>query len=185
MMCILPAQALLMAWFLRGILPSGGRRAVLAGYLVIMLLGRGLKIGHTGENWRGAIAGVSSINQRRPVLLAGTYTESRNLAWVQDGKHAAYMGAPLEYYATGCQTLILPLFYGRDAQSYVERLIDSAPGLDGGFALIERSSRFPSWAPWLEQRLRPRGYRMRRVWGDGNPSAWVFERSAPRAQPPG
>lgn len=40
MLCILPAQALLVAWFLRGILPRGGRRAVLAGYLVIMLLGR-------------------------------------------------------------------------------------------------------------------------------------------------
>ncbi len=176
MMSMIPGQALLLAWFLRGVQPTSGRRAVIAGYLVILLLARGLKVAHTNEDWRGATAAVSASNGSHPVLLSGTYTESRNLAWVQDGNHATYMRAPLDYYATGGPTVVLPLFVSRDAESYVEGLLDSTAGLEDRFALIERSSKFPSWAPWLDARLRPRGYRMRRVWDRGNPSAWVFER---------
>ena len=184
MLCILPAQALLMAWLVRGFQPVGGRRAILAGYLLIMLLGRGLKVGHTGEDWRGAIAAVDASNGRHPILLAGTYTESRNLEWVRNAEHAEYMRSPLDYYESSGEALILPLFGGRDAEAYVEGLIDATPGLGDRFALIERPSRFPSWAPWLEQRFRPRGYRMRRAWVDGSPSAWVFERTVSREQTP-
>jgi len=173
------------AWFLRGVRPASGQRAVLAGYLIVVLLARGLKFAHSSEDWRGATAAVGAANGGHPVLLAGTYTESRNLAWVQDAEHSAYMGAPLDYYAAGGPTLLLPLFASRDAASYVERLLESTPGLENRFALIERSSKFPSWAPWLDARLRPKGYRMRRVWDRGNPSAWVFERAVPRAQPSG
>ena len=185
MMCMIPGQALLIGWFLRGVQPTSGRRAVLAGYLVILLIARGLKFAHTSEDWRGVVAAVSASDGSHPVLLSGTYTESRNLDWVEDAKHAAYMRAPLDYYATGGPTVVLPLFASRDAASYVERLLESTPGLENRFALIERSSKFPSWAPWLDARLRPKGYRMRRVWDRGNPSAWVFEREVPRAQPSG
>jgi 4-amino-4-deoxy-L-arabinose transferase-like glycosyltransferase len=185
MMCMIPAQALLMAWLLRGVQPPAGERAVIAGYLVILILARGLKVAHTNEDWRTAAAAVSALNGSHPVLLSGTYTESRNLAWVQDTRHAAYMRAPLDYYAPGGPILVLPLFVSRDAEAYAEGLLDSTAGLEDRFALIERSSKFPSWAPWLEARLRPKGYRMRRVWDRGNPSAWVFERVVPRGQPPG
>jgi len=184
MMCMLPGQALLLAWFLRGVQPIAGRRAVIAGYLVILLFARGLKVSHSSEDWRGVTGAVSVINGSHPVLLSGGYTESRSLAWVQDGNHAAYMRTPLDYYATGGPTVVLPLFVGRDAEAYVERLLDSTAGLEDRLALIERSSKFPSWAPWLGARLRPKGYRMRRVW-NGSPSAWVFERPVPRAHPPG
>ncbi|MFY9551331.1 MAG: glycosyltransferase family 39 protein [Thermoanaerobaculia bacterium] len=181
MMCMIPGQALLMAWFLRGVLPTRGQRAVVPGYLLILFLARGLKIAHTGEDWRGAVAALNVINGSHPVLMSGTYTESRNLDWVQDGKHVAYMRAPLDFYATAGRAVILPLNVGRDAESYVEELLNSTPGLKDRFVLIERSSKFPSWAPWLDERLRPSGFRMRKVWDHGNPSAWVFERSVPHA----
>jgi hypothetical protein len=177
MMCVIPSQALLMAWLLRGIQPGSGRTAVLAGYLVILLLSHGIKVAHTNEDWRGATSAVNEANGSRPVFLSGTFTESRNLAWVQDAKHAAYMGAPLDYYTAGGPTTVLPLFVGTDAEAYVERILGSTTGIEAGFALVERSSKFPSWAPWLDARLRPKGYRMRRVWDKGNPSAWVFERA--------
>jgi hypothetical protein len=186
MMCMIPGQALLLAWFLRGVQPIAGRRAVIAGYLVVMLLfARGLKVSHATEDWRGVTAAVSVLNGSHPVLLSGLYTESRSLAWVRDGNHSAYMRAPLDYYATGGPTVVLPLFVGRDSEAYVEELLDSTAGLENRLALIERSSGFPSWAPWLDARLRPRGYRMRKVWDRGNPSAWVFDRPVPRAHPPG
>ena len=172
MMSVVPAQALLIAWLLRGIQPSSGRSAVLAGYLVILLLARGLKVAHTNEDWRGAAAAVSAANGSRPVLLSGTYTESRNLDWVRDPRHAAYMGAPLQYYRAGGPTSVLPLFAGSDADTYVRQVLDS-PELANGFALVERSSKFPSWAPWLASR----GYRMKKIWSEGNPSAWIVERS--------
>ena len=177
MMCMIPAQALLLAWCLRGLQPVSARRTVLAGYLVILLLARGLKVAHTNEDWRGASAAVRASNGTRTVLFSGTYTESRNLGWVEDVRHAAYMRAPLEYYPAGRPTVVLPLFVGPDSEAYVERVLASTPGLEAGFALIERSSKFPSWAPWLDARLKDRGYRMRRVWDKGNPSAWIFERS--------
>ncbi len=172
MMSVVPAQALLIAWLLRGIQPSSGRSAVLAGYLVILLLARGLKVAHTNEDWRGATAAVSAANGSRPVLLSGTYTESRNLDWVRDPRHAAYMGAPLQYYPAGGPTSVLPLFAGSDADTYVRQVLDS-PELANGFALVERSSKFPSWAPWLAAR----GYRTKKIWSEGNPSAWIVERS--------
>ncbi len=177
MMCMIPAQALLLAWCLRGLQPVSARRTVLAGYLVILLLARGLKVAHTNEDWRGASAAVGVSNDTHPVLFSGTYTESRNLGWVEDVRHAAYMRAPLEYYTAGRPTVVLPLFVGPDSEAYVERVLASTPGLEAGFALIERSSKFPSWAPWLDARLKDRGYRMRRVWDKGKPSAWIFERS--------
>ncbi len=179
MMCAVPGQALLMAWLLRGVRPASGQRAVLAGYLIVMLLARGLKVAHSSEDWRGAVAAVGAANGNHPVLLAGTYTESRNVAWVRDARHAAYMGAPLDYYAPGGPAAVLPLLVGRDAEAYVEGLLESTAGVEDRFALIERSSKSPSWAPWLDARLRPRGYRMRRVWDRGNPGAWVFERALP------
>jgi len=172
MMCAIPAQALLIAWVVRGIQPVSGRSAVLAGYLVILLLARGLKVAHTNEDWRGATAAVSAANGSRPVLLSGTYTESRNLEWVVDPRHGAYMGAPLQYYPAGGRTTILPLFFGPDAETYVRQVLES-PELANGFALVERSSKFSSWAPWLEGR----GYRLAKVWDQGNPSAWMVERS--------
>ena len=171
MLCVIPAQTLLIAWLLRGIQPASGRLAVLAGYLVILLLARGLKVAHTNEDWRGATAVVSAANGARPVLLSGTYTESRNLDWVRDPRHAAYMGAPLQYYPAGGPASVLPLFVGRDAETYVREVL-ATPELANGFALVERSSKFPSWAPWLESR----GYRLRKVWDQGNPSAWIVER---------
>jgi Dolichyl-phosphate-mannose-protein mannosyltransferase len=177
MMCVIPAQALLMAWLLRGLLPASGRAAVLAGYLVILLLSRGLKLAHTNEDWRGATAVVAAANGSRPVLLSGTFTESRNVDWVQDARHSAYMSAPLAYYPTGGPVTVLPLDVGAGAEAYVERLLGALATTEGGFALIERSSKFPSWAPWLDARLAPKGYRMKRIWDKGNPSAWVFDRS--------
>jgi hypothetical protein len=171
MMSAIPAQALLIGWLVRGIQPASGRTAVLAGYFVILLLARGLKIAHTNEDWRGATAAVSAANGARPVLLSGTYTESRNLDWVRDPRHAAYMGAPLQYYPAGGPASVLPLFVGQDAEDYVLRVLES-PGLANGFALVERSSKYPSWAPWLEGR----GYRLKKVWDRGNPGAWIVER---------
>ena len=115
---------------------------------------------------------MAGANGSRPVLLSGTYTESRNVAWVGDPRHAAYMAAPLEHYPAGGPTTVLPLFAGPDAEAYVSQALGSK-ALENGFALVERSSKFPSWAPWLEAR----GYRMRKVWSEGNPSAWIVERA--------
>ena len=140
MLCVAPAQALLLAWLLRGVEPPSGRKAVLAGYLVIQVLARGLKVAHTNEDWRAAAVAVRAANAARPVLLSGAYTESRNLAWVEDPRHAAYMGAPLAYYPAGGSTTVLPLFAGPDAEAYVERVLGVARVAErvrAGRALLE------------------------------------------------
>ena len=178
MLSVIPAQALLLAWLLRGVQPASGRQAVLAGYLVILLLARGLKVAHTNEDWRAAAAAVAAANGSRPVLLSGTYTESRNLSWVQDPRHAAYMSAPLAYYPPGGPTTVLPLSMGADTSAYVERILASAQ-LQNGFALVERSSKFPSWVPWLEAR----GYRAKNDLERGKPER-LDRRATALARPP-
>ncbi len=184
MICMIPGQALLLARALRAVEPARGRTAIVAGYLVIQILARGTRIAHGSENWRGAAAAVAEANGVRPVLLSGTYTESRDVGRVRSAEHAAYLRAPLEFYPAGGPTALLPLLAGADAEAYAAALLDAAPAFDGGFALIERSSRYPSWEPWLERRLAPKGFRARRVWDRGNPAAWVFERAAPVAPAP-
>lgn len=175
-LCAVPAQVLLMAWGLTRLVPPGSRSAVVGAYLLIMILARGAKVEHTNEDWRAAAAAVRAASEGAPVLLSGTYTESRSVSWVKDELHAAYMRAPLDYYPAGGATRVLPLRAGPEAESYALSVIETAPGLGDRFALIERSSRFPSWAPWLAARLGARGYRMRAVRDRGNPSAWLFER---------
>lgn len=178
LLCMVPAQALLLGWSLRRFLSRGGARAAVVGYLLIQVLARGLNVAHTNEDWRGAAAAVRAAAAGRPVFLSGTYTESRHLPWVGDPRHAAYMRAPLDYYPGGGRIEVLPLFADAEAPGYVEHVLGAAPDLENGFVLVERSSRFPSWAPWLEKRLSPMGYRARKIWSDGNPSAWLFERSS-------
>lgn len=187
MLWMIPGQALLLAWALSRIRPIGGRVAavaLVAGYLFVMFLARGLNTTHTNEDWRGAVAALNAINGGHPVLLSGTYTESRNLDWLRTGKHAAYMRAPLDYYSAAGPAVVLPLNFGPDAEAYVDELLRSIPASDDRFVLIERSSRFASWAPWIRERVEPGGYRMRRAW-TGYPNAWVFERSVGHAWGPG
>jgi hypothetical protein len=178
MLWTIPGQALLMAWALRGLplQPVCSRLAVVAGYLVLMALARGGNVTHTDEDWRGAVAAMNAVNGNHPALLSGTYTESRTLDWLRKEKHAASLRAPLDYYPAAGPVLVLPLNFGPEAEAYVEDLIRSRLASSDRFALIERSSRYASWAPWILERVR-NAYRMRRAWS-GYPNVWVFERSA-------
>jgi mannosyltransferase len=180
LMSIVPAQAMLLAWLARGIDSAAGRRAALAIYLAIVLVGRGLGPGPVREDWRGAAAAVRAANGGRPVLLDGGFIESRDVGIVRQPAHAAYMRSPLEYYDAGGRVIVLPLREEpRAADAYAEELLRGS-GLEGGFALIARSSsRFPSWAPWLDARARARGLTMRQVWNNERVRAWVFERTGP------
>src|SRR5439155_17393632 len=105
---VVPAQALLLAWLLRGVEPAAARRAVLALYLAGVLVTRGLGPDKVREDWRGAAASVRAANHGRPVLLGGTYVESRSIALVRDPRSAAYLRAPLEYYDAGGRVEVLP-----------------------------------------------------------------------------
>lgn len=178
MLWMIPGQALLMAWALRGLKlePVRSRLAVVAGSLILIALARGQNVTHTNEDWRGAVAAMNAVNGDHPALLSGTYTESRTLDWLRSGPHADFLGAPLAYYPAAGPVIPLPLNFGPEAEAYVEELLRTRLASSERFALIERSSRFPSWAPWVLERVR-HAYRMRRVW-NGYPSVWIFERSS-------
>ena len=178
LMSIVPAQALLLAWLVRGIPSAAGRRAALALYLAIVLVGRGLHPETVFEDWRDAAAAVRAANHGRPVLLDGGLIESRDTALLRDPIHAAYLRAPLDYYDAGGTVALLPLRRQNDPEkdAYAEALFRRTE-LDGGFALIERTSqRFASWSSWLEERARERGLVMRKVWDGERMKAWVCEK---------
>jgi len=178
LMSIVPAQALLLARLVRGIEPAGGRRVVLALYLAIILAARGIVPAPVREDWAGAAAALRAANRGRPVLLGGTFVESRSVALVRDPVHEDYLRAPLDYYDAGGKTIVLPLRAesAREAEAYADEVLRSAR-IEGGFALIERTSQFPSWSDWLAQRAREKGLAMRRVWDGERLKAWVFDRS--------
>jgi len=117
------------------------------------------------------------------VLLGGSFTESRDLDLVRDPAHAAYLRAPLDFYPTRGPVQVLPLRTGAAAEAFAgRRLLDSPPG--DRFALIERNSRWPSWAPWLAGRFRAGGYAMKDVWASDTLRVRVFERGGPARKAP-
>ena len=63
-----------------------------------------------------------------------------------------------------------------DGDAEGERRIARALTADG-FALIERSSRFPSWTSWFTTRLAPMGYTTREVWTSPALRASVYVRT--------
>ena len=177
LMSIVPAQALLLAWLVRGIASGWARRAAVAVYLAIALVGRGWNLEPVREDWRGAAAAVRAANHGAPVLLGSGFIESRDTAIVRDPAHAAYLRAPLDYYDAGGKVVVLPLRAQPpgEEQSYADGVLADA-SFARGFALVERkSSRFPSWSAWLEKRASAKGLAMRRVWDGERLKAWVFE----------
>jgi mannosyltransferase len=182
LMSVLPAQALLLAWLVRGIGSAGARRAVLALCLAIVLLGRGIGTDRVRENWKDAAAAVRAANGGRPVLLDPGFVEASHLELVRNPAHADYMRAPLDYYDAGGETLVLPR-RASENEAYVEGLLAGA-ALAGGFALIERTTRDNSWSEWLDRRTRKKGLAMRRVWDGERVSAWVFAPASCSPSPP-
>lgn len=180
LMCAVPAQALLLGWLLRAVEPARGRRLVLGGALALVLVLRGellhRSIPHSREDWRGAVAALNAANGANPVLLSGSFTESRDPDLVKDPAHASYLRAPLDYYPTAAPARVLPLRTGIGAETYAAGLTTAS--LAGHrFALIERNSRFPSWAPWFAERFPE--FAARDVWSSETLRVRVFERARP------
>jgi len=177
-----PAWSVLLGALLARLRPDGASNVVAALALALALVLRGEltrgPIAHARENWRSAVAALDAANGDHAVFLAGSFVESQDPSIVRDPRHEAYLLAPLSYYRTRGPAEVLPLRAGGAANAEGERRL--APALAAGrFALIERNSRFPSWASWLEARLRPLGYSVREVWRDDALRAVVFVRSSP------
>jgi mannosyltransferase len=182
LMGAVPAQALLMAWLLGRAAPQSGRTAALGGALALVLVLRGglsrPTIAHGNEDWRAAVAALDAVNGSGPVLFGGSFTESRELDVLKDPTHTGYLRAPLEFYRPAGPVEVLPLRTGDAAEAFVaDRLRAASPG--ARFALIERNSRWPSWAPWLAERFRADGYTMKDLWASDTLKVRIFERGGP------
>jgi hypothetical protein len=175
-----PAWAVLLGALVARIRPARGPDAVLALTLVLTLAIRGgltrWPIAHGRENWRAAVAALDAVNGGHPVFLAGSFTESSDPNLVRDPRHEDYFLAPLEYYPTRGRPEILPLRAGPGDDAEGERRLARAL-TEERFALIERSSRFPSWTNWLASRLGRLGYTAHEVWTSPALRVSVFVRS--------
>lgn len=185
LMAAIPAQAILLAWLLGTVLPARGRRVVLGCSLAFVLLQRGgvhdIEIAHGRENWRDAVSALNAVNGAGPVFLGGSFVEARSLEIVKDPAHAAYLRAPLDVYPARGPVFVLPLGAGAAGEAYVAGILAESP--PESVALIERSSSFPSWQPWFEERFRAQGYAMKEVWASGPLTARVFRRARARETP--
>jgi mannosyltransferase len=175
-----PAWAVLLGALIARSTPAPASNVVLALALALTLAIRGeltrWAIAHGREDWRDAVAALNAVNGDHPVFLAGSFVESSDAALVRDARHEDYLLAPLAYYPTHGRPEVLPLRAGPAAEAEGERRIARALTADR-FALIERTSRFPSWTGWLAARLGPLGYSARDVWNSPSLRATVFVRS--------
>lgn len=165
-----PAWAALFGWLLDAVEPPAGRAATIAVALALALVLRGdfgrRGIVHGREDWRGAVAALDAAAGPTPVFLSGTFAESKDPGLLSDPRHRDYLAAPLEYYRPLGPVQLLPLRAVEGAEAY-------APGpTTARFAVVERSSRYPSWTPWLENR----GWTAREVFRSPALSVRVFER---------
>ena len=176
-----PAWAVLGGWAVARLEAPRAGRFALSGALLLVLVLRGelggWTIAHGREDWRAAVAAMNAANGGRPVFLGGSFTESRDLSAVADPRHSAYLLAPLAYYRPAGPAAVLPLRSASAAEESVRARLTEIPAPDG-FAVIERSSRFPSWIPWLDDRLRAAGFTSRDVFRAGSLRVRVFERPA-------
>ncbi len=174
-----PAWAVLGGWALGRIEPPRAGRFALSGGLLLALVLRGelggWTIAHGREDWRAAVAAMNAANDGRPVFLAGSFTESRDLAAAADPRRSLYLLAPLSYYRPAGPAGVLPLRFSSAAERFVTERLTKVPPPEG-FAVIERSSRFPSWIPWLDERLTASGFTSRDVFRGGPLRVRVFER---------
>ena len=168
-----PAWAALLGWLLAAVKPAAGRAATLAAALALAVVLRGelghRAIAHAREEWRGAVAALNAGEGPLPVFLSGTFIESKDAALVADRRHRDYLRAPLAYYRPRGPVDVLPLRADDGVEARVGRFPDDA------FALVERSSRFPSWTPWLEGR----GWASREVFRSPALTVRVFDRRTP------
>ena len=175
-----PAWAVLLGALVARLRPVRAPNLVLALTLALAIVIRGeltrWPIAHGREDWRSAVAAVNAVNGDRPVFLSGSFVESSDPALVRDPRHEEYFLAPLAYYPTRGRSVVLPLRAEPAGDAEGERRI--ARMLTGdGFALIERSSRFPSWTSWFTTRLPPVGYDAREVWTSPALRASVYART--------
>jgi hypothetical protein len=175
-----PAWAVLLGALVARLRPVRAPNVVLALTLALALVTRGeltrWPIAHGREDWRSAVAAVNRANGDRPVFLSGSFAESSDPALVRDPRHEEYLLAPLAYYPIRGRPVVLPLRAQPDSDAEGERRIARALTEDG-FALIERSSRFPSWTNWFTTRLAPMGYTTREVWTSPTLRASVYVRT--------
>lgn len=159
--------------------PEGAGRTTVAGALALALVLRGeprnLAIAHGREDWRAALARLAASAPEAPVLLGGSFAEAQDLELVADPGHQDYLVAPVRYYAPAREAVALPLGASEAAVQAAERI--AAPALASNrFALVERSSRFPSWSPWLDAAAGRGGLVGREIYRGGPLSVRLYER---------
>ncbi len=174
--------AVLLGGALAGLEPPLAARAAVAGALALALLLRGelarRSIAHGREDWRGALGTLAAVDPKAPVLLGGSFAEARDPALVADPRHQAYLTEPVRYYAPGRAVRALPLGQEEGKESLAAAL--AAPVLGAPrWALVERSSRYPSWAPWLDRTAAARGYAPAEIYRSGTLRVRVYERVGP------
>jgi len=175
-----PAWAALLGAALARLEPAGGGPITLAGALVLELLLRGelgsRRIGHGREDWREAVAAIGRAAPDGPVLLAGSFAESRDPALAADPRHQEYLVEPVRYYAPRAAVAALPLGSSPSSEALAERLVRPALAAEG-FALIERSSRLGSRVDWVDGVAAPRGFSARELWRGGPLRVRLYEKS--------
>lgn len=157
-------------------------RLAVAGSLLLALLVRGelgrIPIAHGREDWRGAIGRLREAAPGAPILLGGSFAEAQDASLVASPAHQAYLTEPVRYYAPDHPVRALPLGGGERMEGIAGTL--AAPALaERRFALVERHSRYPSWAPWLDAAARPRGYAPRELYRGGPLVVRLYERAGP------
>lgn len=180
LLCAAPAFALLTAWAIRTVEPARARSiialalavasiATFGGFRTIWIHGR--------EDWRRAMADVRSMaaGTRIPVLIRSGFVESAYTDWRSRAETSGFLFAPLLLYPSAGDTIPLPYRLDDRARSFLNETASSVLEKTSRFLLVNSDSN-PAFDEWIEGRMWPLGFRMRKAGTYDRVRVLIFDR---------
>jgi 4-amino-4-deoxy-L-arabinose transferase-like glycosyltransferase len=176
----IPGVILLWGSVVRGIQPGSVRRFTLFAGLLLSFATQPFQAvpDFRYEQWRTAIEHAPHTGQ---MLIYAGLAETRQLAWLQDPAHWAYLTSPVGVYSPDIspdRAFLIPFEFQTSDQDYMQKLL--ARSITGQTVTIIARSYFWAgpWLDWFAQRLRQNGYVAVRNERYGTIELHVYERGS-------
>jgi len=176
----IPGVILIWGSVMRGVHPGSVRRFMLFAGLLLSFATQPFQgvPDFRGEQWRTAIEHAPRTGQ---MLIYAGLAETRQLAWLRDPVHWAYLTSPVGVYSPEIspdRTFLIPFEIQANDQEYMEKLL--AESVTAQTVTIIARSYFwgRPWLDWFAQSLRHDGYMPVRTERYGMVELSVYERGS-------
>jgi hypothetical protein len=152
-----PAMVLVIAAFLRSVVPAESRRIVAAIVAIsaVLALSGTLKY---GEDWQWASsAAAAATTPHTVVLLHPGLVESAQLDWFPDAERRSYLETPTAYYPFAASMLPVPYLATPEALAFLDRELSNLPSGTDRLLFVTRYAA-DEFQPYLDGWLSSHGW---------------------------